>query len=307
MPADDTPTGMDEGAWESLLDTLRTGECTPFLGAGACQPHLPAAHEISARWLQEFTDYPFKAGDHLAVSQYLATTRDALFPKRQILRELKDCLSTKKYPDFAQPTSIHGVLARLPFSVYLTTNYDDVMEKALEWANKEGIRSFGPWSEYCRWHRGLKPQPEETGRRSDQPSVYHFHGRLDLPKSIVLTEDDYEDFLVELAANKDLIPDYVKQAISDNPLLFVGYSMQDWNFRVLFRAAVKNIERSTLVSGVTVQLSPDEVLDRVAANEYLQEKYKKINLRVYWGDAKKFAAELFERALAEKIPAGALE
>ena len=52
----------------------------------------------------------------------------------------------------------------------------------------------------------------------------------------MLTEDDYFDFLIGVTANKDLIPKPVRRALADSALLFLGFQLDDWDFRVLFRS-----------------------------------------------------------------------
>ena len=40
----------------------------------------------------------------------------------------------------------------------------------------------------------------------ERPLVYHVFGQLDVPESLVITEDDYDDFLVGITENRALIP-----------------------------------------------------------------------------------------------------
>jgi hypothetical protein len=78
----------------------------------------------------------------------------------------------------------------------------------------------------------------------------------------------------------------------------VGYSLSDWNFRVLFRSVVSYLEISTRRVHISVQLSPlknkasDE--QKRSAEQYLNSYFSKLDIRVYWGDARDFARELRE-------------
>ena len=69
---------------------------------------------------------------------------------------------------------------------------------------------------------------------AERPLVYHLFGRLSVPKSVVLTEDDYFDFLIGVTTNNDLIPAVVRRALADTALLFLGFNLDEWDFRVLF-------------------------------------------------------------------------
>jgi hypothetical protein len=67
--------------------------------------------------------------------------------------------------------------------------------------------------------------------------------------------------------------------------LFVGYSLKDWSFRVLFRAVIKEYEQNSRIPGITVQLSPTEVNDQAGATAYITKKYDKMGLKIFWGTA----------------------
>ena len=59
---------------------------------------------------------------------------------------------------------------------------------------------------------------------------------------MVLTEDDYLEFLVRMNrdASEPLLPPVIRTAFKDS-LLFVGYSLSDWSFRVLFRGLIGSL------------------------------------------------------------------
>ena len=71
---------------------------------------------------------------------------------------------------------------------------------------------------------------------SNKPLVYHLHGEIDNPQSMVLTEDDYLSFIVNLSVNIDkLFPAGIRTAIASSSMIFIGYSLSDWNLRIIFR------------------------------------------------------------------------
>jgi hypothetical protein len=53
----------------------------------------------------------------------------------------------------------------------------------------------------------------------------------------VLTEDDYLDFLVKVSWDNTVIPPRIAEALTDSSLLLLGYHLQDWDFRVMFRGS----------------------------------------------------------------------
>jgi hypothetical protein len=279
---------VDEGQWLTLVERIDRGRCTPFIGAGACVPTLPLAREIADQWTGAGR-YPLDDAHDLArVAQYLAVRRDAMYPKERIQEELAGLGP----PDFDDPLEPHAVLADLPLPLYVTTNYDDFMVQALRHRRRAARQ------EICKWNNSYPVQREPAPMRDDRtyqptpasPTVFHLHGRLAVPESLVLTEDDYLDFLVTLSERPDTLPHQIRGALSSTSLVFIGYSLADWDFRVLHRGLVVRGDPSLRRVSVTVQLRQSR-----EAEEYLDTYFRRIDVSVYWGDATTFARELRER------------
>ena len=335
---------LDEEEWDVLLQRIAEQKCTPFLGAGAGHPPLPLGWEIADKWAHEF-NYPMQDPRNLPrVAQFLAVEHDAMFPKERVLKQF---IRPAQVPDFGEPNEPHRILAELPFPLYMTTNYDDFMVRALREQNKR------PKRELCCWNRFLKDHPSVFSDSSFEPAVlepvvFHLHGNNEVPESLVLTEDDYLDFLVNASRNLEVLPHQIRKALSGSSLLFIGYSLEDMTFRVLFRGLVASTEKALRRINVTVQLEPrqieGEVLlkngDRISGEisqepdgfvtvkskvidgvvrigagfvegvvakkddvnriiskrqEYLRRYFDEEDIRVYWGDARDFLAELKQR------------
>ncbi len=61
--------------------------------------------------------------------------------------------------------------------------------------------------------------------------LYKLRGTLDRPESLVLTEDDYEDFFEDQASISVVLQGYLAR----KAILFVGYDLADHNFKRLYR------------------------------------------------------------------------
>jgi hypothetical protein len=296
MPLDTkstAPRSLEEKDWKVLLQRIRTGRCIPFLGAGACHGTLPLGGDIASQWARD-NDYPLDDKNDLArVSQFLAVEYDPYWPKLDIVEQL----SRTQPPNFTLPDEPHALLAELPLPVYMTTNYDNFMVQALARANR------APKTEYCRWNRFLQGQPSIFDNGFDpnvaNPLVYHLHGAMPVVESMVLTEDDYLDFLVNLAHENSMIPHQLQKALAESSLLFLGYKLVDWDFRVLFRSLITYMERSLSKVHMSVQLVP---VGDVASEEqkfhalsYLDKYFGKSDVKVYWGTCREFSLELRDR------------
>jgi hypothetical protein len=296
MTADDIP-------WDELLRRIDRGALTPFLGAGISRPPLPNAAEL-ADILAGQWKYPFcTERDLMQVAQYRATRVDGSAAKGAVAELLKRYAP----PDFKDPSQPHVVLASLPIPVYLTTNYDNYMEEALQ----KQLRK--PLVEVCRWNSGLRTRRsyllEDKDPDVGTPVVFHLHGHIDDPDSFVLTEDDYLDFIVNARryeASTDtsvqmLTPRLVER-IANTSLLFIGYGLRDWNLRVLLRALVQSADVSSRKLSVSVQLvPPDAQIDgkspsaKADATRFLERYFEGLEIRIFWGTAQEFLTKLKSR------------
>jgi hypothetical protein len=117
------------------------------------------------------------------------------------------------------------------------------------------------------------------------------------PDSVVLTEDDYFNFLIGVTRNRELIPKDILQALVNSSLLFVGFQLDDWQFRVLFHSLLdqEGREMRRRYLHVAVQIEPEEGRDLVPerARSYLEKYFDKSDeISLYWGSAEDFTAEL---------------
>lgn len=279
--------------WNLLIRSIKLGRCTPFLGAGACYGVLPLGADIARDWAVRH-EYPFDDANNLIkVAQFLAVENYPMFPKDEIVQMFQD---TKAAPDFTQKDEPHRLLADLPIPVYLTTNYDDFMTRALESRHRDPKREICRWNtltrgEHSRFDDGYQPTVAN-------PVVFHLHGNTTVPASIVLTEDDYFDFLVNITRDQNVLPPRIQQALTETSVLFIGYGLADWNFRVLLQGLSRYMEKGSMRTHMAVMLPPatgDSDTQREKAQAYLASYYENIDVRVCWANAKEFCSELRQR------------
>jgi hypothetical protein len=289
---------ISERTWQEILGAIEADECTPFIGAGASTQRYQVGTQLS-RSLAESHDYPLDDDYDLArVAQFVSIHRKAT---PLLKREVAQKFASGASPDFRDDDDPHGLLADLPVSVYITTNYDDLMSQALMSRSRQPRRAVCPWYTQDREKlleaRKLFKEPELAGPQA--PIVYHLHGHHGTPDSLVLTEDDYIEFLVQASKNKNLLPAKVREALSSRMLLFIGYSLNDWTFRVLFRGLLAVQPSYAQYSHVSVQLPPARpgasAAEQARILDYLDEYFSKQRIYVFWGSAKEFSAQLRER------------
>ncbi len=286
--------------WADLIERIQRGRLTPFLGAGISRPPLPDGVELANELAGQTQDgYPFlHCDDLMQVAQYTATLVDGSSPKVAVAGLLKQY----DPPDFSDKTQPHRVLASLPIATYLTTNYDLYMEQALVKENRT------PLTEVCRWNSELEFRRSYLSEKDPDigsPVVYHIHGHVDDPDSMVLTEDDYLDFIVNVRryegapVDAQVIPAKIYALLRSTSLVFVGYGLRDWNLRILLRALVERADKAARKVGVGVQIEPEEPLVTAVGKDrairYLEKYFEGLNIRVFWGTAQQFVDELKSR------------
>lgn len=320
--------------WRAIIRQIKRGKCTPLISNQIINDYLFREHDLVHAWANEI-NYPLNDKSNLTrVAQFLSITSGSmLLAKDEYLDFLKQDLletarSKPKSPEqtdfldtlegemfnitFSEVAARLGylnfedklnnplrILAELPLPIYLTTSYHNFVEAALRAAGKE------PVSEICYWHDELEediPSIFDTNPNFqpsiETPLVYHLHGSDTYPQSLVLTEDDYLDFLVKVSQDIEVIPPKVGRVLADSSLLLLGYSLRSWDFRVIFRGMINAKAVSRRPKSLSIQLLQSKGEEMEGIKEvrlYLQQYFKEYKFDVYWGDTQRFIKDLWEQ------------
>jgi len=186
-----------------------------------------------------------------------------------------------------------GLLAQLPLPIYLTTSQSDFLERALTEVGR------APKTQICFWSGEISTKPEHKTDpdfipTKDTPLVYHLFGFEDYPQTLVLSEDDYINFLISVVENKNtqnpIIPSSLRLALGGSQLILLGYRLQDWDFRVLFRF-IQKFERSD--RGMVVQLKPSEKENLESLEKYLKDYFDIRKFDIDWNTADDIVQKLW--------------
>ncbi len=286
-----------------IYQQLMKGEVIPFLGAGVplydrdpgkttwtapAAPgiaYLPTAGELAAE-LHRIANLPAgEKGELTRMAQYYRYVIGA-DPLQQRLREVFS---------FEQPpTPVHEFLAKVPAPLLIvTTNYDDLMERALHKEHKPHhvVVHNTDATENVLWWKPGAVEPEATLPENidlpppHTPVVYKIHGAIDRRPGknghFVITEDDYIQFLGRMTRTR-VVPSVFAEPFRTRPFLFLGYGLYDWNLRVLLssiqamrgKASIKSWAIETLPKQVEQKLweERDVVLfDNLSLKEFIEQ------------------------------------
>lgn len=132
----------------------------------------------------------------------------------------------------------------------------------------------------------------------DRPLVFHLYGIETHPKSLVLTEDDYIDFLIFTSRQDDALPPPVLRALSDSSIIMLGYELYDWEFIILFRGLIASRRRRRSKVNICLQHLPSEEDSSIAADRrqeaetYLRKYLYKADFSIYSGGSESFLSRL---------------
>jgi hypothetical protein len=330
MNSDDQ--NLDDGDWELLLENINDKTCTPIVGSGAVTGGPPEGVEankwtfeypigaaLAQEWATQF-QYPLDDPTRIErVAQFMSVYYDPTWPKKQVAKRLAEAIP----PDFTYENETHRVLAELNLPVYVTSNCDDYLVRALlKDGDKDAHVSICRWNKYIPpdapaydyANRDLVPyaiaQKGENGTLTystadasykptvANPVVCHIHGHMAWPASVVVTEDDYFEFLLNWAsAPSELVPPRILEALGASSLLFLGYKLRDWDFRVLLRVLADILKtRQNKHIAVQIPMSGAQAVDAMRAasvRRYLGSYFDtRGKIKVYVGTCQEFVAEL---------------
>jgi DNA-binding SARP family transcriptional activator/class 3 adenylate cyclase len=228
--------------FEDVVGTMLQGRVVPVLGADVA--------ELTVRLAERF-GYPDDdaAATLPRVAQYIAVMKGS----GPLYDELHELLGAD-----LPPTPIHRFFAALPallrerglpHQLLVTTSYDTALERAFEEAGEtfEIVSYLAAGRNRGRFcHIGT----DGNGRLIEQPNTYatelslerntvilKLHGQVERTpgrewESFVVTEDDYIDYLTETDVAA-AVPVGLAATLRRSHFLFLGYTMADWNLRVV--------------------------------------------------------------------------
>lgn len=123
--------------------------------------------------------------------------------------------------------------------------------------------------------------------------VYKLHGSFtDLQQpdpGLVITEEDYIQFLTVLNDRTKGVPNHVRQKFVGSSLLFLGYSLEDWDFRTLYKALIEPLPHNQRRNAFAIQWNPPK---------FWVDYWKKKGIHIYDCDVYDFAETLERKYVA---------
>jgi hypothetical protein len=251
-----------------IVNSVKRGECILFLGAmvSAASPPTsrfeykdgPPGGSALCQKLVELFGYQDDDAHNLARVSLYGQYRD-LGSRHSLVQALKTELCHERIV----PSPALHMLAALPFRIVITTNYDSLFEQALsQLTARDGrpspkrpiIKIYDPT-------RTGSPEDVPLDPSANEPVLLKLHGDFSRPESIVITEEDYIVFIQRMSTpHLHPIHEFIRARMKTWPVLFIGYSLKDYNLRLLFRTLRWNVDVANFPVSFSVDPYPDNLI-----------------------------------------------
>lgn len=244
-----------------LVENLRDGNLAAFVGAGASRTYTDSQTKRTYPGVYTASEIVQSLADRRNYIDTSLTFPEACFllKHKEGRSSLEKLLCESLDRPATTPLPAHVILANLPFSAFLTTNCDQLLERALSEARR-------------RPHSIVNDEDISLLRPKHVP-VVKIHGCVSRPTTIIAAEDEYQPF----AETKPVVEAFMKAYLAHRVLIFLGYSLTDIDFTLVYNALKSNL---------------GDHMPRSYAVVYQDTDYRKI----YW---KQKGVEIIESDLTE--------
>jgi hypothetical protein len=282
------PSGVSR-VLDRVGEAVRSGQCILFLGAGVHAPppegsalsypaeQRPPIGAALSRDLALECDFAERfPGEDPGNLQRVALAYEIDRSRGRLVDAITSAVDTG-----TSPSPMLRALAMLEFPLVITTNYDQLFERALHEAGKQPrVAVYNPEAAPTTDFRNATPL---------SPVIYKLHGDIAQRESLVVTDEDYIQFVLRMSDKDpyDPIPLSLKFFLKGTTTLFVGYSLLDYNLRLLFKALRWKIDAANVPDMYSVDFRPDPLIMDVWQS---QRRYVKFIAQDVWS----FVPALYE-------------
>jgi len=283
---------------------IERGQCIFFLGAAihaGPPPGLPYEYPESSRPpIGTRLSESLATESHYTVRYPRGSTSDlqkvALDFEIQKSRSLLVSRIRTAVHENRQPSPILRALAELNIPIVITTNYDQLFEKALRLHAKAPVISVYKKND-SNAHHATDDYTFGEEPRAQEPFVFKIHGDVDVPESIVVTDEDYIHFVLRMSDKGDFypVPETIRYRLQKWPTVFLGYSLIDYNLRLLFKTLRWRVDPARRPDAYSVDRSPDPLIYDVW---HSQRRYIRYIVEDVWS----FVPALYREVMKKEMP-----
>jgi len=214
-----------EEAAQRLAEALRSDRLVVLVGSGASGNSKDSYGRVYSGLAtpREFLTTVAKRRSYVDPKRGFVEGCDEIF-KQESRAFLEDLLLNEyKRPETFQTPPAHKILAWLPFAAYLTSNYDQFLERELD---------------RVRRRPSVVIANEDLARiRRDSVPVIKYHGCVSRPETMVATAVDHE----QLYSRRHLVRQLIAINLAKSNLLVIGHGLTDKDLEQLLNDLLRDL------------------------------------------------------------------
>lgn len=222
--APDTPASYVARLPRGLRRALAEGRWLPLIGAGLSANATTADGRYPPAWQGLGTAFGEELEVDAATPIDALSTFQSMYDRPYLINRLADLLLVNE----VVPGEVHQSFAQLPFDIIVTTNVDFLIEQAYREQRRPCLPLLG------ESQLTIQRRPEAT-------YLLKFHGDLNHPDSLVVTEDDYDGFL----QRHPVLTTFLSSLFLDREPVLIGYSLDDPDLREILTLLRERLGRMT--------------------------------------------------------------
>lgn len=232
---------MYEKIIKQIIDASNNHSLTFFVGAGVSglsnAPDWKSLIDLICDELKIKRKNKYSSDEYLSIPQkfYYALGEDD--------KKYSEFIKNAIYKTTLKPNRIHQMMMQLSPVSFMTTNYDNLIEEAAI----SCCKTYKPIAED-------REVPDIKGERF----VLKVHGDFE-HKNFVLKEEDYLNY----EDHFKLISTVMKSVFSTNTVVFIGYSLNDYNIKLILnweKVLLKEKFKPVFISTALSPLSKEDIL-----------------------------------------------
>lgn len=193
-----------------LAQALKEDRLVGLIGSGASASARDHAREYRGLPTPtEFVESISQRYSYIEPTMSFSTACDAIFAREHRAGLEEALLRYFRVPGTFDIPPAHQILSWLPFSLYITSNYDQFVERSLEREHK--------------YHYVIIENQDVVGLRRGYTPVIKYHGCVSRPRTMLATTSDFS----RADRVQTLVQELISVSLASRTLLVIGHGLND--------------------------------------------------------------------------------
>jgi len=254
MPETATTAHIEQD-WEEIIDSLDAEKCVIFLGSSLYQgPEGMNVDQALGRWLE--LDNPNHPSIHLYNDDGFFLFRSERRHKRKVIEQIKSFYNQA----FPETSACFAQLAQIPFNIIISLMPDNILARTFD---ELGLAYQADLYFRKRPHAQNFEVPTQH-----KPLIYNLLGNIEEPESLVLTHNDFFDYMESVFIAKSMHPSLKEELEKAERYIFLGLPYEKWYFQFLLRVLSMHSEKLKDVERMAVEEFQNPKLYKLYTEEF---------------------------------------